>query len=261
MNGRTAARRLRQTGAVAAIELRRLLASKRSASLYVLAALPVVLAGLIGASGATDSAAVNTFHKLILGTSVFFGCALVFTNLFRREILEQSLHFFLLAPIRREALLAGKYLAGVAAAAMLFGAATAIAYPLLWLPFGGGAPFDQAARLGADLFVVVLACAAYGALFTLFGLLFRNPTLPVAALLGLEVMHFVLPPALQAASVVHYLKALASVPPPPVGSLFAVLAPVPTPGVAVASLLAIMALGLVASGWRLRRLQLAYSDD
>ena len=49
----------------------------------------------------------------------------------------------------------------------------------------------------------LLACSAYGALFLLFGLLFRIPILPVAAVLAWESRHFpfLLPPALQAMSV------------------------------------------------------------
>ena len=41
-------------------------------------------------------------------------------NLFRGEILDRSLHFYFLAPIRREVLMAGKFLAGLLATCTIF---------------------------------------------------------------------------------------------------------------------------------------------
>jgi hypothetical protein len=52
------------------------------------------------------------FQFYFLRLAVFFGCAGIFMNLFRGEMLDKSLHFYLLTPMRREVLLAGKYLAG-----------------------------------------------------------------------------------------------------------------------------------------------------
>ena len=41
-------------------------------------------------------------------------------NLFRGEVLAKSLHYYFLAPIRREVLLAGKFLAGLIATTVIF---------------------------------------------------------------------------------------------------------------------------------------------
>ncbi len=41
-------------------------------------------------------------------------------NLFRGEILDRSLHFYFLAPVRREVLMAGKFLAGLLATCTIF---------------------------------------------------------------------------------------------------------------------------------------------
>ena len=41
-------------------------------------------------------------------------------NLFRGEILDRSLHFYFLAPIRREVLMVGKFLAGLLATCTIF---------------------------------------------------------------------------------------------------------------------------------------------
>src|SRR5579863_4546692 len=66
------------------------------------------------------------FQFFYLRLCVFFGCVGVFANLFRGEMLDKSLHFYLLAPMRREVLLAGKYLAGLLAAVVIFTTGTAL---------------------------------------------------------------------------------------------------------------------------------------
>ena len=47
----------------------------------------------------------SVFQLFFLRLAIFFGCVGIFTNLFRGELLDKSLHFYLLAPIRREVLL------------------------------------------------------------------------------------------------------------------------------------------------------------
>src|SRR5579884_3111468 len=67
----------------------------------------------------------TVFQFFYLRLAIFFGCVGIFTNLFRGEMLDKSLHFYLLAPMRREVLLAGKYFAGLFAAVIIFTAGTA----------------------------------------------------------------------------------------------------------------------------------------
>ncbi len=50
----------------------------------------------------------GVFQFFFLRLAVFFGCLGIFMNLFRGEILDRSLHFYFLAPIRREVLMLGK---------------------------------------------------------------------------------------------------------------------------------------------------------
>ena len=49
----------------------------------------------------------TVFQFFYLRLAIFFGCVGIFTNLFRGEMIDKSLHFYLLAPIRREVLVAG----------------------------------------------------------------------------------------------------------------------------------------------------------
>ena len=52
------------------------------------------------------------FQFFYLRAAIFFGCMGIFSNLFRGEMLEKTLHYYYLTPMRRELLVAGKYLAG-----------------------------------------------------------------------------------------------------------------------------------------------------
>jgi len=62
----------------------------------------------------------GVFQFFFLRLAVFFGCLGIFMNLFRGEILDHSLHFYFLAPIRREVLMVGKFFAGLLATCVIF---------------------------------------------------------------------------------------------------------------------------------------------
>ena len=251
----------RQVVSVALIEFHSILRPRRSALAYLLAALPVgvACAARFLSPADVDLARANfagIFYNLLLGATVFLGCAFVFTRHFRSEILLRTLHYYLLAPIRREALLLGKYLAGLLFSWALFGAAAIATSVLLF-----GAPTGWFASLVADVGTTLIACMAYGAVFLVFSVLFRNPILPVAALFVWESLHFLLPSALQALSVRHYLGALTATPLPVPDGPFAILAVVPSPWSAVLALAGLTAAGLALGAWRLRRLEIRYTED
>ena len=63
------------------------------------------------------------FMFYYLRAGIFFGCMGIFANLFRGEMLEKTLHYYFLTPMRREVLVAGKYLAGLAVGAGAVGRA------------------------------------------------------------------------------------------------------------------------------------------
>src|SRR5215475_9051663 len=62
----------------------------------------------------------GVFQFFFLRLAVFFGCLGIFMNLFRGEVLDRSLHFYFLSPIRREVLMVGKFLAGLLATCTIF---------------------------------------------------------------------------------------------------------------------------------------------
>jgi ABC-type transport system involved in multi-copper enzyme maturation permease subunit len=220
-----------------------------------------------------DSAIFATvFQFFYLRLAVFFGCVGIFTNLFRGEMLDKSLHFYLLAPMRREILLAGKYLAGLSAAVAIFTFGTALQIAALSWHFEPGQVakylqgtgwHDMAAYLG----VTALACAGYGSIFLAAGLLFRNPILPATVVMLWEGINIFLPAALKKISVIFYLQALCpAVAAPesdlgPIQRLLVSSAAFPPVWVAIVGLMMVMLVVLGVAAARARRLEINYGTE
>jgi hypothetical protein len=169
--------------------------------------------------------------------------------------------------VRRELLAAGKYAAGLGVAALLFGGSTAISFLLIgrhagaaWSDYLWHGP--GAAQLGWYTLAAVLACAGYGAVFLVSGLLFRNPLIPAATVWVWEGLNPFLPSFLKKISVVFYLKSLCpvEVPAPPPFSLLAVETD-PAPAlVAVFGLLAVTAILLAYAAVTARETDINYGE-
>ena len=257
--------RTRQARAVVGVELRKILGGRRAVPVCLLAGLPVLIMFLIAVEvpslGEARTMFSYVFSVVILGATVFFGCALVFTNLFRGEVLRRSLHFYLLSPIRREVLTVGKYAAGLLAVYALFGAVTLLSY-LIFLSIVGGEAVEGGllADMLGYLAITVLACTAYGAVFLLFGTLFRNPILPVAGLLGWEMLNFLLPSAIKFLSVSYHLKTLLPVPSMPPRAVAVLAETAPSASTAVTSLLVLSILSATLACLRVRRMEIRYTE-
>jgi ABC-type transport system involved in multi-copper enzyme maturation permease subunit len=261
--------------AILRLELAKNFLSRRSFLIYLITSLPLLpLLILVFVTPPSDD--WRDFQKysiiysilyngLILRTVVFFGCAWIFMNLFRGEIVDRSLHYYFLSPVRREVLVVGKYLSGLLTSILLFGGLTIIAMILLYLPrftsqslrfFFDGQGMTQLLTYAG---ITVLACVGYGAFFMVVGLFVRNPIIPALLLYGWEWLNFLLPPLLKKISVVHYLNSL--VPVPVSEGPFAVIAE-PTPAwIAVPSMLGVTAVVLVISAIRIRRMEVQYGSD
>ena len=200
---------LRATTAVAAMDLRRLLLTRRVVPLLVLGAVPVVLCATIASLapagmplGRFVEEFAGMFQLLVLGGTLFFGVASVSVGLLRGEMLEKSLHYLLLSPVRREAVGAGKYVAGLAATTLTFGISTALSYVIL-LSGAGAAGRERLlspeglAALFSYVLATVLACVSYGGLFLAMGLVGKNPMVGAALFWMLERVSVVFPPVLK----------------------------------------------------------------
>lgn len=212
------------------------------------------------------------FQYFYLRLAIFFGCLGIFMNLFRGEMLDKTLHFWFLAPVRREVLLVGKYLAGLIAAAVIFGGGTIISFlAMLWAPDPAEVQaYWQGAGMG-HLFwyatAAVLGCVGYGSVFLAAGLLLRNPIVPAAVILLWESINGFLPVVLQKLSILYYLQSLCPLPPPTdkeiPAALQLLLAPAePAPAaLAILGLLGVTVLVLWVASRAVRRLEVNYSTD
>lgn len=267
----------RQIQAILALELRKNLLGRRALPMYFLASMPVAVmmiravlpvfgVDLDFANMGQQSKFYSTllFQGFVLRFVVFFGCVAIFTNLFRGEVVDRSLHYYFLAPVRREVLAAGKYLSGVVSTAVIFTGMTVVSYLLLYAPapgtiasyfFGGPGLGHLVAYVG----ITILACLGYGGVFMLLGLIFRNPVIPAAFILGWETINAFLPSLLKKISVIHYLNSLAPVP-ADMGP-FALVGESTSPWVAVPGLLLVCAALLGASALLVRNMEICYGND
>jgi ABC-type transport system involved in multi-copper enzyme maturation permease subunit len=214
----------------------------------------------------------GVFQSYYLHLAVFFGCVGVFVNLFRGEMLDKSLHFYLLTPTRREVLLAGKYAAGLLATVVIFTSSTALQWLALLWQFDQSTVADFLALGGWGQFswylaVTALACVGYGSIFLAIGLLFRNPIIPIAVVLLWEGVNPFLPAALKKISMIHYLQSLcpvAAVPGQEVpGFVHLLIAPVQpaTTSMAVLGITVLTLVILVAAARLSRRMEINYGTE
>ena len=215
----------------------------------------------------------GVFQFFYLRLAIFFGCLGIFTNLFRGEILDKSLHFYFLAPIRRDVLMVGKFLAGLLATCTIFVTSELLQILVFNWQFGPNARalylyqnhgLEQGA---AYLGVTALACLGYGAFFLAAGMLFKNPILPAASILVWEAANPFLPALLKKFSVIYYLKTLCPVEiptPPGTPPLLALLVSNPDPVSTPVAILGIMVMALLilyVSSFQVRRMEINYTSE
>jgi ABC-type transport system involved in multi-copper enzyme maturation permease subunit len=262
-----------QLAALVRMELRKNLLRRRNLWIYLLAFAPLILIVAhaivvheFPLSAQTDTLA-GIFQFYYLRLAIFFGCMGLFTWLFRGEVVEKSLHYYFLAPVRREVLIAGKFLGGIVSSVLIFGLAVFLCFVLMYGHFAAGRAFAfsgaGAGHLVSYLGVTALACTGYGSLFLALSLMFKNPILPGIVVLLWETFHAVLPALLQKLSVMFYLKQLCPVSLPPDDSLalFTVIAEPVSPWIAIPGLLLLSAAIIVFACWRIRRVEVSYLAD
>jgi hypothetical protein len=214
----------------------------------------------------------GVFQYFYLRLAIFFGCLGIFMNLFRGEMLDKTLHYWFLAPARREVLLAGKYLAGLVASVVIFTSGAVLCYAMMlwpqdaaevsafWRDQGASHIFWYAAA-------AALGCVGYGSVFLAAGLLLRNPIIPAIVILAWESVNGVLPDVLQKLSVLYYVQSLAPVPPPMDSDapllirLLMSPAEPPSAALAVLGLLGVTALVLWAASRAVRRIEINYGTE
>jgi ABC-type transport system involved in multi-copper enzyme maturation permease subunit len=274
-----------QLFAILRLEMKKTFITRRGLWIYFLAFAPVVLfafhsfvglrRGETGNLGEATHVFAAVFQFFFLRLAVFFGCVGIFINLFRGEMVEKSLHYYFLAPLRREILVAGKFLSGLIVAMVIFGASAVLQFAALCWQFSSNTVQEYLfhgygiEHLAAYLGVTLLACVGYGSVFLAAGVLFRNPLIPTVIVMAWEAASGFLPELLQKISVIFYLKSLCPVAVPAAISLdkgnplalIAVNAAPASPATAILGLLILSVVVLAFSGLQVRRMQIDYGTD
>jgi len=212
------------------------------------------------------------FQYFYLRLAIFFGSLGIFMYLFRGEMSDRTLHFWFLAPARRDVLLAGKYAAGLIAAVAIFGGGALLTLAAMIWPHDAVEvqAFWNAGGMTHIFWYVAaaaLGCVGYGSVFLAVGMYVRNPIIPAAVLLAWEGINGILPHVLQKMSILYYLQSLCPVPAPIdteaptlVRLLAAPAAPASRPG-AILGLLLLTAFVLWIGSVAVRRMQISYGSE
>ncbi|MGB8472721.1 MAG: ABC transporter permease [Candidatus Acidiferrum sp.] len=258
-------------------EVRRNLFTRRRIWVYLLALIPVIIISIhyfVDKNRGADQIEMETtvlagivqLYYFRLG--IFFACMGIFTWLFRGEMVERTLHYQFLVPVRKEVLVVGKFLAGAIISIALFETAVLACFYLTYSRLGSAGRsyvFDGPGlgQLGSYLLVTALACLGYGAVFLALSLLFKNPIIPGAMLMGWEAIAPIFPSWAQRLSVTFYLKHLCPVTLPVDGPLaiFTVVAEPVSPYLAVFGLLCLTVAILVLSCFLIHRLEITYTAE
>ncbi|KAF0248674.1 MAG: hypothetical protein FD167_1921, partial [bacterium] len=257
----------RQLQAIFRVEVKKNVFNRRAISLYLLALTPSIIFIMLIFFGnkrrLIDPVFINqtfseVYEGLILRVVIFFGCSWIFINLFRAEINNKSLHYYFLAPVRRELLVIGKYFSGLLTASVLFSITTLLCLFLIYYPRGYEASMQYIFEGPGLNYILsywgisVLGCVGYGAIFLLLGIFLRNPIVPATLFYTWELMSFLLPPVLKKLTIIHYLQSLT-----PIKfseGPYAILAEPSSPWIAIPSMLLLSAIILVVACLKVRKM-------
>jgi ABC-2 type transport system permease protein len=205
------------TRGVLGLTLEGMLWSRRSALMAVLLGLPVVLSLVYRASLQLRMPRLTAFDLYGILVAVYYVrnvvplVALFYaTSLVADEVEGKTLTYLLTRPIRRPAILAGKLLAYLATTLALSLPAVVLSFFILNTSQGLSGVGARIPDLLRDLGTVALAMVAYGALFTLLGVLLRRPMIPGLLFLFVWELCANLPGYMPRLTITAYLRSLVS---------------------------------------------------
>lgn len=134
---------------------------------------------------------------------VFYG-----TSLIADEIEDKTITYLFTRPIPRSAVLIGKYLAYVACTVLVVLPSVVLVYFLI-VPIGRGSIAGSFPALLADLGLLTLGLAVYGAVFAFIGARLKRPlVVGLVFAFGWEQAVLLFPGYLKKFTVAHYIQAL-----------------------------------------------------
>jgi ABC-type transport system involved in multi-copper enzyme maturation permease subunit len=178
---------------------------------------------------------------------IFYG-----TSLIADEVEDKTITYLFTRPIRRSAVVLGKYLAFLICTVLLVLPSIIVVYFAI-VPLGGGQIGEEFLRLAADLGILAVGLAAYGAVFAFAGARLKHPLIAgLVFVFGWEPGVLFFPGYLKRLTVAYYLQALVPHVMPPdsaVSSVFQILSEAPSLPESLIALASISALGIGLAGW------------
>ena len=158
----------------------------------------------IGSQAIFETAVSVLYLRFIVpALGVFYG-----TSLIADEVEEKTITYLFTRPISRGAIVLGKYLAYLVGVAAVVLPSVALVF-LIMVPFANmGILFG---KVLADLGIIALGLAAYGAVFLLAGVTFKRPLVGgLVFVFGWEPLALVLPGYLRHLTIAYYLQPASS---------------------------------------------------
>jgi ABC-type transport system involved in multi-copper enzyme maturation permease subunit len=247
------------------LSLGQMLWSRRSVFLGVLLGGPVLLAVVLRIVDTLHTSGFRV-NGAAVGGSVIFGMMIwllfirfivpvlgVFygTSLIADEVEDKTITYLFTRPIPRRAVLLGKYFAYLVCTVLLVLPSVMLVFFLI-VPTGGGSIGAAFPSLLADLGMLVVGLAAYGAVFALVGTTLKRPlVVGLVFAFGWEPAVLLFPGYLKRLTVAYYMQALVTHEMPQdssVSILLQIFHEVPSVAVSLLTLGAIVAVALWFSG-------------
>ncbi len=203
--------------AIARLSLEQQFRNRRALLLALLAALPPALAvGAVSTRSFLPSLQLSnnavyqiSFTLLYANLLILLAPLLCAVNLIAEEVENHSLVCLLTRPIPKSVILAAKFAGYIALSSAILCTSLVLDYTILYASRGSGWLVSSLPDLGRDLAVVEAGLLVYGALFTLFGLLFKRSLLVglLYAFVWESTMAYV-PGVLHQLTVLHHLQSM-----------------------------------------------------
>lgn len=192
----------------------------------------------------------------VLGVS--YGTALI-----ADEVEDKTLTYLFTRPIRRGAVLVGKYLAYLVCTGLVVLPSVMLVFFLI-VPVGGGSVGRAFPSLAIDLGLLALGLSAYGAVFAFIGTWLRRPlVVGLVFAFGWEQLALFVPGYLRRVTIAYYLQALAPHAMPEqtaLNALQALVRDTPPPAVSLVSLVAIVIVFLWVAARTVERREYVLAD-
>ena len=252
------------------LSLGQMLWSRRSVFLGLLLGGPVVVAMVLRVVDSLHSSGFKVNGTAIGGSAVFGMMVwLLFirfivpvlgvfygTSLIADEVEDKTITYLFTRPIPRRSILLGKYLAYLACTVLLVLPSVMLVFFLI-VPTGGGSIGAAFPSLLADLGMLAVGLAAYGAVFALVGTRLKHPLIiGLVFVIGWEPMVLLFPGYPKRLTVAYYLQALVTHEMPQDSALSVIMQvfhEVPSVATSLIGLAAIVAVSLWLAGRTVER--------